>query len=410
MAICAAFRNEATFTRWRLLANENEDIDVTLIGPKYWEDRTWTESAIVRPKHIKEERFRFIPINMKPLKWLRNGWLSWELLNLIKKYQPDLIYMIGFEIDNIVFEVGLYRLLFLKKTKIVAFTMRGLPLPLHIPHFRLRWSFAKKVFDAYMCHFPAGKMVLEQQGRFLKPIYLQTQIGVDADVFKPDIYLRQKVRESLGIKDEFVFGAACRMVIDKGIYDILDALPVEGKWKLIILGDGEELENFRDSVKKRNLQNYVITPGYVSMGQGVSGYMNAMDCFIHVPRTNLDRNFFDTFPLSVVQAMATRLPVIGSDSGGVPYQLGGKGIIIPERNIQSLHEAMVEVMNNQAIAQKIGSELYLHVQNAFEIKHLTKCFNIVMREILVNIYDSNHVDQASFAFNTQNLISQKELI
>ena len=44
----------------------------------------------------------------------------------------------------------------------------------------------------------------------------------------------------------------------------------------------------------------------------------------------------------------------------------------------------------------MGIELYKRVFKTFEIRHLSKCFNIVMRDIIEGRYDTNHIDQAEF--------------
>ncbi|UKI39498.1 MAG: hypothetical protein L6V35_00870 [Alistipes putredinis] len=51
----------------------------------------------------------------------------------------------------------------------------------------------------------------------------------------------------------FVFGSASRFTIDKGIDDILNALPKEGNWKYLMMGKGSDNDDKRlaDLVKKK---------------------------------------------------------------------------------------------------------------------------------------------------------------
>lgn len=402
LAVCPAFRVPSTYVRWRRLAQENQDIEVTLIGPKDFEDNDWSEKVVRHCELIEEERFKVIPIDMNPIKFMTNGWISWELFLLTRKLKPDFIYLIGSEVDNLVFQMALTRKLYLPRTKIAGFTMRGLDFPFKSLHFRVRWFMATKIFDAIFCHFPNGREIIMNQGKYKKPVYMQTQIGVDGDVYKPNKQKRIEIREKLGIKEnEFVFGSVGRMVAEKGIFDIVNALPIELKenWRCIILGDGIEMEKLKERIRIRGLEKNVFLPGYVPMGEEVANYLNAMDCFIHVPHTNIEKSFFDTFPVAVAQAMAIGLPIIGSDSGGVPYQLGKKGLIIPFGNVTALHDAMIYLLENPLIANEIGIKLFERVSESFEIKHLTKCFNVTMREIISNMFDPNHIDQAEFKFD-----------
>jgi glycosyltransferase involved in cell wall biosynthesis len=407
MVINIAFRKPLIYKRWRLLAKEYEDIDVTLIGPSYSDTKQFGQPIIYRPKNIKEKRFQVLHIRMEEPKWFKGtGWISWELFKLVGKIKPDFLYLIGHEDHNITYEIEIIRKLLLPKMKIVGFSMRGLDYnlnfknPLKSLFRRSRISSSSKIFDAMMCHYPHGRKVITEQRRYDKPVYMQTQIGVDNDVYHPNEAMRKSVREKYRIKDQFVFGSASRIDSIKGVFDILKAIeeiPEKNKWKLIMLGDGKDMEVLKEKIRSSKLEDNVILPGYVQQGKELASYFNAMDCFIHVPQTT--QYWVDTFPVAVVEAMATAIPIIGSDSGAVPYQLGSKGVIIRESNIESLKNSMIHLMKNPKISKDIGNELNKRVMNTFEIRHLNKCFNIIMREILNNEFDKKHVDQTSFKFD-----------
>jgi glycosyltransferase involved in cell wall biosynthesis len=376
-----------------MLARENEDLYITLVGPSYFEDNSWPDTIKAGAEKIEEERFRIVPINMQPQRWLTNGWLSLKLSKIMIDMKPDLIYLIGFEVNNIIYQLALTKLIFNIKSKIVGFTMRGYPLPLDNLHFRFRWKLTTKIYDAIFCHYKGTEDILTNQGKYKKPIYLQTQIGVDKNIHYPDAAARNKIREKLGITNEFVFGTAGRILEYKGIFNLIDALPEKGNWKLLMLGDGNDLELLKQKIRKKGYEDSVILPGYITIGEGVAQYMNAMDCFIHIPIV------IDTFPVAVVQAMATALPVIGSNSGAVPYQLGPDAPIVESYDIEGIRSAMEFMFKNPLKAKEIGRLMYERVLNNFEIQHLSKCFNVTIRDILKNEYNPKHIDQANFLFD-----------
>jgi glycosyltransferase involved in cell wall biosynthesis len=396
LAICEAFRYPASHKRWQILAEQNKDIDITLIAPKKYIDTTWLPVIkTFNTEKVNEERFRVIPVDMKKYKLLRGGWLSYELLKVIIKIKPEFIYLIGFETNNMVYPISLTRRLLYKNSKIVSFTMRGLDLPLHKFRFRFRWRFSKRIFDAIFCHYPQGKKVIKEQGNYTKPIYLQTQVGVDSDIFKPDEEKRIQIRDQYNLNSKFVFGTASRIEQSKGIFDLINALPpANDNWCLLMLGDGKEMEKLKAAISEKGYEKNIILTGFVTQGEDVAAHMNAMDCFIHVPKTT--KTWIDTFPLAVVQAMATGLPVIGSDSGAVPYQLGNDGIIVPEGNINALRNELISCLKNKNNIKEVGIKLQMRVQSSFEIKHLASCFNTTMREIIKNKYIPEHIDQVNF--------------
>ncbi len=401
LAVNSAFREEKYYSRWRIMAEENPDMDITLIGPSKWEG-TVGKHKMLYPKDIKENRFEVLHISMpRGNRWVNkfNGMLSVKLFNILRRKKPDIVYMIGYETGNEIYEVNLARKLFFPKGKIVGFTMRGLDMPSHMGRFRLNWNFSRKIFDAYCCHYPHGMKVLREQGKFNKPIYLQTQVGVNADIYFTDNNARQIIREKYNLKeDEFVIGSASRIIDAKGVFDIIEALPLNGKWRFMMIGSGVEESRIKEMIKDRGLQDKVILTGGINDGHDVAKYMNALDCLVHVPKTT--KRWVDTFPLAVVEAMAIGLPVIGSDSGVVPYQIGEQGIIVPEGDPKAINKAMQHMLNNPENAKKIGKSMKERVMHTFEVRHLNKCLKIIFEEIIKGEYNEKHIDQANFDFES----------
>jgi len=345
----------------------------------------------------QEDRFRFVTVNMRGNK-LRGGWHDSKMLSIVKTYRPHVIYLIGEEGTNVVLQMAIARKWYNPDAKIVAFTMRELPYPMHSLNFRLRWWLAKKIIDAYLCHHPKGVERLRGEGKFLKPIYMQTQIGVDAQIFKPNSEARRKVREQWGVQEgEFVFGTLSRIDVKKGILDVVDTVQPDSPYKVMLIGDGVDIEIVKKEIERRGLANRVLLPGRVPFYGPVAEVLNGLDGFIHVPRTT--PAWIDTFPLAVVQAMAVGLPVIGSDSGAVPYQLGPNAMIVPEANPPALKMAMDKLFG-MGLAERAayGEQLRFRVLKTFEISHLTDCFHVIMKDILENRYNPKHVDQQNFQF------------
>ena len=141
------------------------------------------------------------------------------------------------------------------------------------------------------------------------------------------------------------------------------------------------------------LKKRIIWPGRIDGAENVAAHLNAMDAFIHIPHT--PENWVDTFPLAVVQAMATRLPVIGSDSGAVPYQLGSEGLIIREGNVDDLMQMMGKLFKQRSLCFNNGENLYQRVLDSFEIKHLNSCLHQNFKAYLDNENDQVIEDQVT---------------
>ncbi len=394
VAVNIAFRDERMYKRWRLFANEY-NVDVTLIGPKTYSYSGFGKVQVTVPDPIDEKNFRVRHVNMESKKHLGNDWFSWEYIKILKEVKPDMVYLVGYEIRNVVFMTALARKLFFPKAMIGSFTMRGIDMPLHGRAFSLRWKKAMKIFDFVNVHYPHGLDIIKNQGGYKGPVQMQTQIGVDKDIHYPNPAKGKNIRDKYGIKeDEFVFSSAIRFQDKKGVFETIEACRMIDKpYKYLLMGNGDDFDKVKGLVAKYNLEDNVILTDYVNNGSDVADHLNASNCFIHIPKTT--KKWVDTFPVAVVQAMACRLPIIGSDSGAVPYQLGDSGYIIPEGNAQALADAMNYVLDNKGLAAEKGRELYERVLNSFEIRHLNKCLYQTIQAFENNEKDKIIFDQVN---------------
>jgi starch synthase len=63
----------------------------------------------------------------------------------------------------------------------------------------------------------------------------------------------------------------------------------------------------------------------------------------------------DTLPLTILEAMASGLPVIAYDTGGISYQLeNNSGIVIKHGNFQEFHESVQMMLDDQKLREKIS--------------------------------------------------------
>ena len=339
LAVNIAFRTEDHYARWRMLTKTFSNTSLVLVGPKKYVYNQFGKPIIFEPEQIVENNFKVSHIDMENKWYLRNSdWWDLELFKIILREKPDLIFYNIFS--------------------------------------KIRWFFARKWYSFTHVHYPNGKDIYENTIKFKKPICMQTQVGVNKDVYFKSSEKRAEIRKKYKIEEnDFVFGSAIRIQKSKGVFDILDACEkLNFDFKFLLLGDGADTELVKERIENSKvLKNRIIWPGRIDGSASVAAHLNAMDAFIHIPHTT--ESWVDTFPLAVVQAMATRLPVIGSDSGAVPYQLGDEGLVIREGNVDDLIEMMEKLFKNKELAINHGENLYHRVLNSFEIKHLNSCLH-----------------------------------
>ncbi len=411
------FQKPEFYKRWKIFSDMHNDLDVTLLAPEEWEwgkEKTLTYGHIdnIKGTIIEDTRFRIHLIDTKRDKL--GEWTSEKLKIEIINIKPNIVYFIGGHIAAPLMQIiDLKNKYNLNNMKIIAFSMRG-----HTPTidfkanekgikkyinyiakkliFSPRIKKCNKYCDALFCHYPIAMKAFRDEG-YKKPIYIQTQVGVDPDIFGPNEKSRERIRNKYNIGNSFVFGSASRFHYSKGLLEIIKALPNEGNWKYMMMGWGreEEVKAIKNEIKKRRLEERIILTGYIDKWEDMAEHWNALDCAIHTPLTTL--RWEETFSLALVQAMITGLPVIGSNSGSVPYQIGPKGIIVEEGNVNELRRKMILLMNDKVLCKENGIAMRERALKSFNIYHLNELFYLTIKDILSDIYDIEKVNMAEYS-------------
>lgn len=410
------FQKPQFYKRWLWLARQHTDLDITLLAPASWEwgkekNLTYGQVDHAEGKIVEELRFRIHLIDTKMN--FMGEWTSELLQKEILDSHPDIVYFIGGQTA-----APLMQIIALKKKhklngmKILAFSMRGhssvlsytdtkFTVKQSLRHLakqvvlRSRLKKANAECDAVFCHYPDAMEAFRKDG-YQGSVYIQTQVGVDPDVFYPDADSRNKIREKYNIGDSYLFGSASRFHYSKGLNEIIQALPQDGNWKYLMMGWGrdDEVEKIKGEIKARGLENKIILTGYIDNWSDMAQHWNALDCAVHVPLTT--PKWEETFSLALVQAMATSLPVIASSSGSVPYQVGKDGIVVPEGNIAALNHQFSEMLDHPDKGREIGKLMYDRAVNCFGIYHLDELFYLTVCDILNGIYDKAKIDMSEY--------------
>jgi len=143
----------------------------------------------------------------------------------------------------------------------------------------------------------------------------------------------------------------CRLNKPRDFATLLQAfrlvLDHRGDVRLLIVGDGPYRANVEALVAELDLLDKVALLG---MRQDVPELLAASDLFV------LSTAQWEGLPLTVLEAMASGLPVVASDVGGVPEAVtqGETGLVVPPRSPQALASAMEAVLANADLARRMG--------------------------------------------------------
>ncbi|MDP2586456.1 MAG: glycosyltransferase family 4 protein [Candidatus Komeilibacteria bacterium] len=162
----------------------------------------------------------------------------------------------------------------------------------------------------------------------------------------------KKVRDSWGFdRSAIILVSASRLVLKNGLADLIKALPLlPENFCLVLIGEGRLEKNLRQLADNLGLSSRIYFAGYHDH-QELPRLLAAADIFI---RPSLSEGLGNAF----LEAMATRLPTIGTLVGGIPDFLtdGQTGLVCEPGNPQSISQAIVKasklsVQEKQALHQ-----------------------------------------------------------
>jgi glycosyltransferase involved in cell wall biosynthesis len=74
----------------------------------------------------------------------------------------------------------------------------------------------------------------------------------------------------------------------------------------------------------------------------------------------------------LIEAMACRVPVIGSDSGEIPNVIGDAGLVFPEGDAEALRNCLQQFMERPELAQQLAQKGYERTMEKYTNQALAK--------------------------------------
>jgi N-acetyl-alpha-D-glucosaminyl L-malate synthase BshA len=131
--------------------------------------------------------------------------------------------------------------------------------------------------------------------------------------------------------------------------------------KLILVGDGPEKSHVEQLIRQLNLQHDVVMMGRVVDPKEI---LSVADLFILPSET-------ESFGLSALEAMAMKVPVICTNSGGLPeVNIDGKtGYLSAVGDIQDMSAKAISILQNETLHQNFKEAAYAQAKK-FDIEKI----------------------------------------
>ena len=228
----------------------------------------------------------------------------------------------------------------------------------HIPNFaftrKAMWKYSVTFFNRCSHVVSPSKSVREnlvQRGLSKSTTLLSN--GIERIDFRPESEIRE-FRQSLGI-DDFAFIYVGRISPEKSL-DILigafaQATRVNPKAKLVIVGAGPSDPDIDEQLASLGIENSVVRVGRIERDILMKeNYPLLGDVFITASKT-------ENQPVSLLEAMAFGLPMIGPRAKGIPELVthGDDGLIFEPDDENAMGDAMVRLMKDDSLRLEMSA-------------------------------------------------------
>jgi colanic acid/amylovoran biosynthesis glycosyltransferase len=157
---------------------------------------------------------------------------------------------------------------------------------------------------------------------------------------------------------EWRFVQACRLIDKKGLPVTLRAfasfLRQYPNATLTIAGEGPLLSQLQNLARELKIDDHVSFTGFISQEQLRDIYC-ASHIFLHPSQTGADGNQ-EGIPNSMLEAMASGLPVFATQHGGIPEAIenGVSGVLVPEGDQEALAQALLSAVQDRDFLSRVA--------------------------------------------------------
>lgn len=169
-------------------------------------------------------------------------------------------------------------------------------------------------------------------------------------------------------KGVYVLLDACKMLREQGVQFVCD----------FVGGETKEIDRatFEAAVRERGLDGLVRYHG-PKYGEDKLAYFAQSDAFVQP-------TYDDCFPLTLVEAMQWRLPIVSTDVGAVPDMVknGENGFVCQQQDSFSLAEALEKLICNPALRRQMGDRGFQRYREEYTLeafeRRMVECLQLAV--------------------------------
>ena len=346
----------------KLEAIASRGIELTALVPPAWRDERGVQP--LERAHTAGYQLRAIPIRFNGSFHLHH---YPSLAREMERVQPHIVH-----IDEEPYNLAAWQALRLArrfKARSLFFTWQNI-LRRYPPPFSWGERWALRHADYALAGTDDAAAVLRQKG-YRGRLRAIPQFGASQSLFCPRDHRPQR---------PFTIGYIGRLVPEKGVDLLLRAAAqLHGDWRLRLVGGGPMLDALKALAQSHNCAERVAFVGQLPSSALPDEY-HRLDVLVLPSLTRA--NWKEQFGRVLVEAMASGVAVIGSDSGAIPSVLGGAGHIAPEGDELALANALRSLRDDPARRARLIEAGRRRFLEHFTHERIAEATVAVYRELL----------------------------
>ncbi|MEM0241194.1 MAG: glycosyltransferase family 4 protein [Candidatus Nezhaarchaeales archaeon] len=326
----------------RLWENMNENNYIVRVKvPTLVDSRTFT-SILGRSRHLVLKEVVFGIYASKVLREFdiihaNTAWVGYTLIHMIRKLNARFVYTCHNPLwpeENVHFGERLVRLI---------------------------ESYAMKKANAVIALNETMRRALVEKGGVNQDKIFVVPNGVDVEFFKPGLRCNE-VNAKYGLEGKRVVLFVGRVTREKGVHVLLEAVRIlrdkHGLRDIKAVVVGPLSGSFGDDTLTdyaRVLREYVIKNNIDAVFTG-SLDIEELRYFYSCSHVLVLPSYFEAFPMVLIEAMASGLPVIGSKTGGIVdiVENGVNGYLFEKGSANELAEKLHLVLSDESLRRKLS--------------------------------------------------------
>lgn len=248
-------------------------------------------------------------------------------------------------------------------------------IPEHSSHWR-----TYVLFSLSLCE---GIIIISKEWDMLLGLFPNINIRYIPNVIDVKPYMRlPRPREIANGQVNILYLG--RIHWEKGLFDLINAVAIihnmgGTEFQVNIVGESlsnEELESVKESIESNDLQGIIkiFEPEY---GERKINRFALTDIFV-LP------SYYEGMPMSIIEAMAAGLPVVGSSVGGIPQLIEEQetGFMVNPGDVQALSTYLLELINSPEKRLVMGASGRRKVAQYFDIENAIEPLVSLYQEIV----------------------------